>query len=68
MIWTPNGLLSHWGVRDFAGGIVVHNIAGFAALASVLLRRPPQNARPRDAQRAAGGPRYGLAVGSPGTA
>jgi Amt family ammonium transporter len=36
MIWTPDGLLSKWGVRDFAGGIVVHNIAGFAALASVL--------------------------------
>src|SRR5207253_7709369 len=36
MIWTPSGLLAHWGVRDFAGGIVVHNIAGFAALASVL--------------------------------
>ena len=36
MIWTPNGLLSHWGGRDFAGGIVVHNIAGFAALASVF--------------------------------
>ena len=25
-----------WGVLDFAGGIVVHNIAGIAALASVL--------------------------------
>jgi Amt family ammonium transporter len=36
MIWSPQGLLNVWGVRDFAGGIVVHNIAGFAALASVL--------------------------------
>ncbi len=36
MVWTPDGLLYRWGVRDFAGGIVVHNIAGFAALASVL--------------------------------
>jgi Amt family ammonium transporter len=35
MIWG-GGLLAQWGVRDFAGGIVVHNIAGFAALASVL--------------------------------
>jgi ammonium transporter, Amt family len=35
MVWG-GGLLSHWGVKDFAGGIVVHNIAGFAALASVL--------------------------------
>jgi len=30
------GLLSQWGVFDFAGGIVVHATAGFAALASVL--------------------------------
>lgn len=29
-------MLQQWGVKDFAGGIVVHNIAGFAALASVL--------------------------------
>ncbi len=30
------GLLAEWGVLDFAGGIVVHAIAGFAALASVI--------------------------------
>jgi Amt family ammonium transporter len=35
MIWG-GGFLQQWGVRDFAGGIVVHNIAGMAALASVL--------------------------------
>ncbi|HEX5239547.1 MAG TPA: ammonium transporter [Candidatus Limnocylindrales bacterium] len=35
MIWG-GGLLAQWGVLDFAGGIVVHNIAGLAALASVL--------------------------------
>lgn len=35
MIWG-GGLLHRWGVLDFAGGIVVHNTAGFAALASVL--------------------------------
>jgi Amt family ammonium transporter len=35
MIWG-GGILAVWGVKDFAGGIVVHNIAGFAALASVL--------------------------------
>ena len=29
-------MLAQWGVKDFAGGIVVHNIAGIAALASVL--------------------------------
>ncbi|MFN8588748.1 MAG: ammonium transporter [Candidatus Eisenbacteria bacterium] len=35
MIWG-GGLLAKMGVLDFAGGIVVHNIAGIAALASVL--------------------------------
>ncbi len=35
MLWG-GGLLEHWGARDFAGGIVVHASAGFAALASVL--------------------------------
>ncbi len=36
MIWSPNGILAQWGVLDYAGGIVVHNTAGFAALASVM--------------------------------
>ncbi|MDP2360374.1 MAG: ammonium transporter [bacterium] len=43
MIWG-GGLLQTWGVLDFAGGIAVHNIAGMAALASVLFvgrRRAP---------------------------
>jgi Amt family ammonium transporter len=35
MVWG-GGLLATWGVKDFAGGIVVHNIAGIAALASIL--------------------------------
>ena len=35
MVWG-GGMLQQWGVRDFAGGIVVHNTAGFAALASVF--------------------------------
>ena len=35
LIWG-GGLLAVWGIKDFAGGIVVHNIAGFAALASVF--------------------------------
>ena len=45
MVWG-GGLLAHWGVLDFAGGIVVHAIAGFAALASVFYigkRRNLQN-------------------------
>ncbi|MEI6984166.1 ammonium transporter, partial [Klebsiella pneumoniae] len=36
MIWSPQGMLAKWGVVDFAGGIVVHATAGFAALASAL--------------------------------
>jgi len=36
MIWHPDGILAQWGVLDYAGGIVVHNTAGLAALASVL--------------------------------
>ncbi|MBN2779431.1 MAG: ammonium transporter [Bacteroidales bacterium] len=35
MIWG-GGLLAQWGVLDFAGGVVVHCTAGFAALASVI--------------------------------
>lgn len=35
MVWG-GGLLADWGVKDFAGGIVVHATAGFAALASVI--------------------------------
>jgi len=36
MVWSTDGLFAKWGVLDFAGGIVVHNTAGFAALASVI--------------------------------
>jgi len=47
MIWG-GGLLAKWGVLDFAGGIAVHNIAGMAALASVLFlgRRRIKDPRP----------------------
>jgi len=34
--WHPNGFLRKWGVLDFAGGTVVHMVAGFAALAGAL--------------------------------
>lgn len=36
MLWSPDGALVKWGVLDFAGGLVVHASAGFAALASVI--------------------------------
>src|SRR6058998_2294780 len=39
MIWG-GGILQKRGVLDFAGGIVVHNIAGIAALAAVLYIGP----------------------------
>ena len=35
MIWG-GGMLAEWGVLDFAGGIVVHALAGMAALASII--------------------------------
>ena len=38
MVWHPNGLLgAYFGVKDFAGGTVVHMSAGFAAIAGVLV-------------------------------
>lgn len=38
MVWHPDGLLgAYFGVKDFAGGTVVHMSAGFAALAGVLV-------------------------------
>ena len=51
MVWG-GGLLAKWGVLDFAGGIVVHATAGFAALASVIFvgkrkdRESPPNSIP----------------------
>jgi ammonium transporter, Amt family len=35
--WHPEGFLFKWGVKDFAGGTVVHMSAGWAALAAALL-------------------------------
>lgn len=35
-VWG-GGFLSQWGLQDFAGGVVVHLSAGFAALASVFV-------------------------------
>jgi len=35
--WHPEGFLNKWGVKDFAGGTVVHMSAGFAALAGAML-------------------------------
>ncbi len=38
MVWSSDGLLSkYFGVKDFAGGTVVHMSGGFAALAGALV-------------------------------
>ncbi|MGB9132105.1 MAG: ammonium transporter [Methanosarcina sp.] len=49
MIWG-GGLLAKMGVLDFAGGIVVHATAGFAALASVFFvgTRKYKNSKPNN--------------------
>jgi Amt family ammonium transporter len=37
-VWHPNGIIgTYFGVKDFAGGTVVHMSAGFAALAGALV-------------------------------
>ena len=37
-VWYPTGILgTYFGVKDFAGGTVVHMSAGFAALAGVIV-------------------------------
>ena len=48
-------MLQQWGVKDFAGGIVVHNIAGIAALASVLYVGRRRSRDTWSAQYSAGG-------------
>jgi Amt family ammonium transporter len=35
--WHPGGFLNRWGVKDFAGGTVVHMSAGWAALAGAMI-------------------------------
>ena len=37
MTWHPQGIFFKWGVKDFAGGTVVHMSAGFAALAGAMI-------------------------------
>jgi Amt family ammonium transporter len=37
MTWHPQGIFATWGVKDFAGGTVVHMSAGFAALAGAMI-------------------------------
>ena len=64
----PRRLLAKWGVLDFAGGIVVHTTAGFAALASVFFVGRRSVMVEQAAQRAADRARHRAACGSAGTA
>jgi len=34
-VWGSDGWMGNWGVKDFAGGIVVHTTAGFSCLGAV---------------------------------
>ncbi|UMY66158.1 MULTISPECIES: ammonium transporter [unclassified Flavobacterium] len=44
-VWAPTGLLgTYFGVKDFAGGTVVHMSAGFAALAGAIVLGKRRNA------------------------
>lgn len=36
-VWGVGGMLRGWGVLDFAGGTVVHQLAGFSALAAAIV-------------------------------
>lgn len=45
-VWYPTGILgSFFGVKDFAGGTVVHMSAGFAALAGVIVLGKRKNSK-----------------------
>jgi ammonium transporter, Amt family len=59
MVWG-GGFLQQWGVLDFAGGIVVHNIAGIAALGLGAVCGQAPHGRSRAAQHSAGGAGNGL--------
>jgi len=45
-VWHPNGILgTYFGVKDFAGGTVVHMSAGFAALAGAIVLGKRKNSK-----------------------
>lgn len=45
-VWAPTGILgTYFGVKDFAGGTVVHMSAGFAALAGAMVLGKRRNAK-----------------------
>ncbi|EIA09724.1 ammonium transporter [Flavobacterium frigoris PS1] len=45
-VWYPTGILgAYFGVKDFAGGTVVHMSAGFAALAGVIVLGKRKNSK-----------------------
>jgi Amt family ammonium transporter len=63
MTWHPDGIFYQWGVKDFAGGTVVHMSAGFAALAGALVLGPRVSHRKKEAHPPANIPYVLLGTG-----
>ena len=63
MTWHPDGLLFRWGVKDFAGGTVVHISAGLAALAGAMVLGPRNSHREKDVHAPANIPYVLLGTG-----
>jgi Amt family ammonium transporter len=63
MTWHPEGLFARWGVKDFAGGTVVHMSAGLAALAGAILLGPRSSHRAKEPHEPANVPYVLLGTG-----
>jgi Amt family ammonium transporter len=63
MTWHPDGLFFKWGVRDFAGGTVVHMSAGMAALAGALFLGPRASHKSKEPHEPANVPYVLLGTG-----
>lgn len=63
MTWHPQGLFFGWGVKDFAGGTVVHMSAGFAALAGAMLLGRRESHKANEAHEPANVPYVLLGTG-----
>jgi len=61
--WHPQGMFFKWGVKDFAGGTVVHMSAGFAALAGAMILGRRQIHRANEAHEPANVPYVLLGTG-----
>lgn len=61
--WNPGGIFAQWGIKDFAGGTVVHLSAGMAALACALYLGRRRSAERGEAQPPANIPLIILGTG-----